>query len=191
MIERLDEKQRRMLALGILGFIVAAILSVTVLPLWLVNSGYQARIDQLQERLQRFGAIAAQDPELRRRFADLQRAQSSRGHFLAGDSEATAAAELQRIIKEISSANGTQLLSTQILPAADEDGMLRIGLRVRISGAMPGLMESVYDLESNEVFLFLENFSMRQATGRRIRATVPLEGFEANFDLIAYMQEMS
>jgi len=191
MIERLDPRQRRIFALAILLAVVLAGLSVTALPVWLANANYQARLDQLQERLQRFEQIASQDPLLRRRYSELQRTQATRGHFLNSDSEATAAAELQRIIKDITAANGTQLLSTQILPAANEDGMLRISLRVRISGALPGIIESVYDVESNGVFLFLENFSLRQAAARRIRANVAVDSFEANFDLVAYMQELT
>jgi len=191
MIDRLDARQRRILAQAIFVLVVLATLSVTALPVWLANANYQARLDQLQERLQRFEQIASQDPQLRRRYSELQRSRAARGHFLNSDSEATAAAEIQRIIKDITAANGTQLLSTQILPAANEDGMLRISLRVRISGALPGIIESVYDVESNGVFLFLDNFSLRQAAARRIRANVAVDSFEANFDLVAYMQELT
>jgi len=191
MIEKLDARHRRIIALSILGCVILAVLSVTVLPVWLINANYQSELDQLHDRLQRYQAITSQDPELRRRYTELARAQSSRGHFLNSDSDATAAAELQRIIKEISAANGTQLLSTQIMPATNDGGMVRIALRVRMTGPLPGIMESVYSLESNGVFLFLENFSLRQGAGRRMRSITAIDTFEANFDLVAYMQELT
>lgn len=188
-IEGLNATQRRYLAIALLVVVVGAFLCVTVLPITLTNNAYDAEIEQLNERLLRLQNISSQDEELRRRYDELRRSQTARGYFLQGDSEAVASADLQRILKEITTVNGTQLMSTQILPATNEDGLTRVSLRVRVRGPLPGLVESIYDLESNSVLLFLDNVSLRTAVSiqQRLRVVNNDLPFEALFDLTAYM----
>ena len=191
MIERMSPARQRFLAIALLVIVVTGAMSVTALPLVLANVHYQDDIEQLQERLLRLRQISAQDDELRQQYADLRRAQSSRGYFLKGDSETIASADLQRILKRISASNGTQLVSTQQLPATSENNLTRISLRVRVQGPLTGLVESMYALESNSVLLFLDNLSLRQTATRRLRVPAHNQSFEASFDLIAYMSEIS
>jgi len=189
MFERMSEAHQRRLAVALLATIVAAVLSVTALPAVLANASYQREIVRLQGQLLRLRDMAEHDEELRRQYAELRRAQSSRGYFLKGDSEAVASADLQRIIKGIAAANGTQLLSTQILPANSENELTRISLRVRVQGPLTGVIESLYALESNSVLLFLDNLSLRTAESRRLLRAVQDQRFEAQFDLVAYVTE--
>jgi len=190
-IERMSPARQRFLAIALLVVVVIGAMSVTALPLVLANVHYQNDIEQLQERLLRLRQISTQDDELRQQYADLRRAQSSRGYFLKGDSETIASADLQRILKRISASNGTQLVSTQQLPATSENNLTRISLRVRVQGPLTGLVESMYALESNSVLLFLDNLSLRQTATRRLRVPAHNQSFEASFDLIAYMSEIS
>jgi general secretion pathway protein M len=190
-IGKMDASQQRRLAIGLLAVAVLLLLSATILPIATANRALNSELDALHERLQRLEAIASQDEELRARYAQLRRNQATRGYFLQGDSEAVASADLQRILKDITSAHATQLMSTQILPAVSEDSLTRVSLRVRIRGPMEGLVESLYELESNSVLLFLDNITIRTAVSvrQRLRVTNPNPPFEANFDLTAYMTE--
>ena len=52
MIAALNEKQQRWLAIAIFVVFCAAVLAVTALPLWFANATHQAKIDQMQDRLQ-------------------------------------------------------------------------------------------------------------------------------------------
>jgi hypothetical protein len=84
-----------------------------------------------------------------------------------------------------------QIVSTQILPVATEEGFVRIALRVRLRGVLPAVLRSIYDIETNDVHMFLDNLSLRNnRTGARQQQlwTLPME---AEFDLIAYMPEES
>jgi len=195
-IADLTPVQSRRLSIGLLAAAVLLLLAVTVLPVYAVNASYENRIASMQERLHRMQHIAAQDEELRQRYSALRRTQSSRGYFLEGDSEAVASADLQRILKSVTSQHDTQLMSTQILPAARENTLTRIALRVRVRGQMPGIVESVYALESNPVLLFIDNLSIRSAVSvrQRLRAQPQAQAqqaFDAEFDLIAYVAEAS
>jgi len=190
-IGNMDASQQRQLAVGLLVIAAILLLCVTILPVTLANRALNGEIETLHGRLQRLETIASQDEELRARYAKLRQNQATRGYFLQGDSEAVASADLQRILKNITTAHDTQLMSTQILPAVNEDSLTRVSLRVRIRGPMEGLIESLYELESSLALLFLDNISVRTAVSVRQRLRVENNNlpFEANFDLTAYMME--
>ena len=192
MIKALDEKQQRQMAIVILVAFVGIVLSLTALPLWLANSSRQSNIDQLYDRLQRFRQVAEQDSSLRPEYEQLKRSQLSDGHYLKSDTVAVAGAELQRMIKDITTANRAQVLSTQILPARQEQGFIRIALKVRLRGTLPSILKSFYDIETGEVFLFLDSVSLRDsAGGRRRPGQIAIQQMDTDFDLIAFMPDIS
>ena len=187
MIEQLSKMDQRRLAVTLLAVFLGAVLLVTVLPVWSANAAYQTRIDRIQEQLQELRADAAADESLRPRFEQLRQSQLSDGHYLKSGTEAVAAAELQRIVKRITGSNGTQILSTQILPSSQEEDFVRVALKVRMRGTLTGIVESIYDVESSTTFLFMDNVSIRDSARRRsIRQRVG-DQFDTDFDLIAYM----
>ena len=132
MIERLDNNRQRQLAVGLLVIAVLALLSITALPIWAANASRQASLDQGMERLQRYEQIAIRDEELLPQYEALIRQQKSAGNHLRSDTPAVAGAELQRLVKTITSANSTKIMSTQILPIAEERGFVRVALKVRL-----------------------------------------------------------
>ena len=174
MITKRDSRQQRQLAIGILVVAVVAILSVTALPVWLANSSRQATLDDTYERLNRYQQIAARDRELLPQYEALKQSQRSAGNTLRSDTVAVAGAELQRRLKDISGKNQAQIVSTQILPASSEEGFVRIALRVRLRGALPSILQSAYDIETDDVHMFLDNLSIRNGAGGLIRTDLYL-----------------
>ena len=191
MISELDSNQQRQFAIGILVLAVLAILSLTAGPVWYANASRQAAMDQAQERLLRYEQIAARDKELLPQYEALRQAQKSAGNQLRSDTAAVAGAELQRRVKDITAVHQAQIVSTQILPIATEEGFVRIALRVRLRGVLPSLLQSVYDIETNEVHMFLDNLSFRNNAAGLRQQQMLIRPMEAEFDLIAYMPEES
>ena len=166
-------------------------LGVTAGPVWYANASRQAALDQAQERLQRYEQIAARDTELLPQYEALRQAQKSAGNQLRSDTAAVAGAELQRRVKDITAVHEAQIISTQILPVAGEEGFVRIALRVRLRGVLPSLLRSIYDIETNNVHMFLDNLSLRNNATNLRQRQVLIRPMEAEFDLIAYMPEES
>ncbi len=168
--------------------------SVTAVPVLVLNSGYQRDLDDLHRQLVRYESIAAKDSELRGHLASLQRAQASSGHLLRSDSLMVAAAEMQADLEKIADAHETQLVSTRILDAdgdaEDEVGLMRVALDVQARGTLENLVNSVYALEASPTLFFIEDFSSRIASMRRMRGQEPQSIFEARFTLVGYMAEM-
>lgn len=191
MISRLGDSQKRVLARVILVVAVGLVFSITALPLWLANAARQDTLDELHERLLRYEQIAARDAELLPQYRALKQAQMSAGNYLKSDTVAVAGAELQRMTKAIAAVNGAQVVSTQILPAANEDGFARIALKVRLRGELPAILRSFYDMETDDVFMFLDSIGLRESNIRRRPGQLKLHLMDAEFELVAYMPEIS
>jgi hypothetical protein len=185
----LDKNRQRQLAIGLLVIAVAALLSVTALPIWAANASRQAKLADGIERLQRYERIAARDEKLLPQYEALISRQKSAGNHLRSDTPAVAGAELQRTVKAITSANDTQIVSTQIQPFGDELGFVRVTLRVRVRGTLPAILQSFYDIETDDVHMFIENVVLRDNVAGRAEPRV--RPMDAEFDLVAYMPETS
>lgn len=186
---RLDKKRQRQLAVGLLVVVVLGLLSVTAVPIWAAHASREARLAEGIERLQRYERIAARDEKLLPQYEALIRQQKSAGNHLRSDTPAVAGAELQRRVKSITSANNAQIVSTQIQPFSDERGFVRVSLKVRLRGTLPAILQSFYDIETDDVHMFLENVSLRDNMIGRSAARI--RSMDAEFDLVAYMPETS
>jgi general secretion pathway protein M len=191
MIANLDKNRQRQLALAILVAFIAALLCITALPIWAANASRNATLAEGMERLQRYEQIAARDKELLPQYEAMIRKQKSAGNHLRSDTPAVAGAELQRLVKSIASRNKAQIVSTQILPAGEEQGFVRVALTVRVRGTLPAVLQSFHDIESDDIYMFLDNVSLRDNMVGRSQFKVELRPIDAEFDLIAYMPESS
>jgi hypothetical protein len=187
MIGQLTRDQERKLAIGILGIVSILLLALVIVPVWRTNSIYDLQLESLQTQLQTLQSRAAADAALLPRYEQLLRSHAASGHHLKSDTEAVAAAELQGIVKTISSRNSTRILTTQILPATEERGFIRVTLRVRARGPLEGMVRTIYDIEANQTFLFLDKLSLHDGARRRHRGSSEIDQFDIDFDLIAYM----
>lgn len=181
----------RRLAVAILVVVVLGVLGVTVAPVWAAYASRQAALDDLTERLQRYEQVARRDESLLPRYQSLRRAQMAAGNYLKSGTGAVAGAELQRRITDIAASNDAQIVSTQILPAVEEAGFVRIAIKVRMRGSWPAILGSLYDIETDDVFMFLDNASVRDRMAGRPAAQYGYRLMEADFDVIAYMPDVS
>jgi general secretion pathway protein M len=191
MIEKLEKKQQRQLALAILAGAIIAVLMITAGPAWVANASRQARLDDANERLQRYQQISARDRELLPQYEALLQKQRSAGNHLRSETSAVAGAELQRLVKTITSSNQAQILSTQLLPVSEEQGFLRVALKVRLRGELPAILQSLYDIETDDVYMFVDHLALRDNTAGRSRYINQLLPMDAEFELVAYMPEAS
>ena len=191
MFDVLNAKQQTQLAISLLAIAIITVLCVTVLPAWRINASFQNQIDSLSSRLQVYDRITASDANLIPQFEAIKQAQLTGGHYLRSETVAVAGAELQRMVKEIAAANGSQILSTQILPTTQDQGFVEITLKVRMRGELWSVLESFHSIETNDVYLFIDNASIRDSgVGRRPRQLI-VKLMDADFELTAYMPDIS
>jgi general secretion pathway protein M len=91
--------------------------------------------------------------------------------YLEGPSDALAAAQLQDRVRGVVEAAGGELRSTQIMPAEPVDaspGTRRATLRVQLMVAIDGLAEILYDLESGQPYVLIDELAVRSQRIRRL-----------------------
>jgi general secretion pathway protein M len=191
MIGKLQKKQSRQLAIGILAGAVIGALAITAGPVWLANASRQAALDDAHERLGRYQQIAARDQELLPQYQALLQKQRAAGNHLRSETSAVAGAELQRLVKAITGGNKAQILSTQLLPVSEEQGFLRVALKVRLRGTLPSILQSLYDIETDDVYMFVDDLALRDNMTGRARQQNIIPPMDAEFELVAYMPEAS
>ena len=192
MIEKLNPRQRRLLALAILVLALGAVFSVTVLPALLANQHYQDTIAAQQDRLQQLRRAAAIGDTLQPQYEQLKSWQTTDAHYLKSNSAALAAAELQRLVKRIVVAKNAEVVSTQILTTRQEEGFDRVALKVRIRGGLENIVQAFHVIETGDPFVFLDNVSVRASRGRRIRGQVATaQTLDIDMELIGYMPHSS
>jgi general secretion pathway protein M len=183
----------RTLAVALLGIALLGAYRLIIAPLLVAYREGEARIEQAKELLQRYEALAQQRSLLADRLAEQQERAASAAGYLQGPSDALAAAQLQDRVKSVVQTAGGELRSTQILPAEPLEaglGVRRTTLRVHFVVTIEGLETTLYELETGQPYLIIDEVTVRQERVRR-RRNEPGEHpmLDVSFELFGYVRE--
>jgi general secretion pathway protein M len=183
----------RTLAVVLLGIALLGAYRLIIAPLVIAYRDGQSRIEQAKELLQRYEALAEQRSLLADRLAEQQERAASAAGYLTGPSDALAAAELQDRVKSVVEGAGGELRSTQILPAEELEADLdfrRTTLRVHFVVTIEGLEETLYELETGQPYLIIDDVTVRQERARR-RRSQPRDQprLDVSLELFGYVRE--
>jgi general secretion pathway protein M len=183
----------RTLAVALLGIVLLGAYRLIVAPLLSAYRDGEARIEQAKDLLQRYEALAQQRSLLTDRLAEQQELAASAAGYLQGPSDALAAAQLQDRVKSVVEAAGGELRSTQILPAEqlEEDlGFRRATLRIHFVGTIEGLEETLFELETGQPYLIIDDVTIRQERVRRRRSEPEAQPMlDVSLELFGYVRE--
>ena len=190
----------RLIALLLLGLFIAG-------GQWLYERYWLGRhqlyadtTEQLQDRLSRYQRMIAQRPHLEQRLSEIRQSDAVDVYYLSQDTPTLAATELQRRASQAVQSNGGSLTSSQVLPIEQENGFIKVAIRVQMNGDVEALNKAIHALESNRPTVFIDNVQIRS---RRIRQRVPRSAnrsgrgvqiqtqiqLTAQFELAGYMQK--
>jgi general secretion pathway protein M len=182
----------RMLALGLLGGLLLAGYALVLAPVIAAYQEVGQEIEESQLLLQRYRSLASQRPELSARLADLERQAAKVGGYLKGSSDALAAAELQDHARAVIEGAGGSLRSTQILPAGAVDSKVpvrRATLRIQFGIDIKGLQKVLYQLETGQPYLFIDQLTVRQQRVRRRSKELDQEPvLDVSFEVFGYVR---
>ena len=162
-----------------LVFVLAAL--ALAVPVMLVHRHYDAAIEQLTDRLERYRRIIAMAPGLKAGLEKVK-ARDGRKFYLKNAAPALAAAEIQEIAKTIIEAQSGKLTSIQIIPHKDDGGYRQIAVNLQFSGSIASIQKILYALETRQPYLFVGNLSIQSppdeqlpcGAGRRTRIFCPV-----------------
>lgn len=165
---------------------------------------YSDHLSSLRDRLARYQRMLGARDKLTDTLTTVRQDDRSDSYYLNRMAPPLAATELQQRVSRAVQSNGGSLASSQILPAADEQGFTRIAIRVQLTGDMDTLQKTLYALESAQPMLFVDNVQVRSRTVRqRVRPTRGPDGrpipasqryrtevqLIAQFDVAGYMRK--
>lgn len=161
----------RLLALALLLLPLALVYRVGVLPAWQAYVAQGERIDQARTQLHSYQRLAAQLPGLRRQLAELGEQQQLAPYLVEAPNSALAAAVVQQRLQALAEANEGRVLSTRVLRVAADGSFERVAVSARLQIALEGLQAMLYELETGQPYLFVEDLSVMTRPVRRGRQT--------------------
>ncbi len=183
----------RTLAVVLLGVALLGGARLVVAPLLAAWRDAAAEIEQAEFLLQRYRALAEQRGAMAERLAEQQELAASAAGYLQGPSDALAAAQLQDRVKTVVERAGGELRSTQILtatPVEIDATIRRTALRVQFVVTVAGLAETLYELETGQPYLLIDELTVREQRTRSRRRDEPESEaqLDVSLELSGYLQ---
>ncbi|MGH8559029.1 MAG: type II secretion system protein GspM [Methylococcales bacterium] len=187
----LNKARQRFLALGLFFLCIVLVLGAVVAPLVDAAASYNESLDDLQFNLLRYKRTAAGRENVLQQLDKLKRQQGDEDQFSNRETPALASADLQQLIKKAVLDAGGRLISTQVIPETEEEHLIKISVMVRIMGDTMALRNVLYEIETAQPMLLVENLVIRSNPGRRDRKTrklLPSNELNVNFNVSGYMR---
>lgn len=186
MMRPLTPLQSKSLALALLALVFVLAALALAVPAMLVHRHYDAAIEQLTDRMERYYRIIAMTPGLKAGLEQVK-ARDGRKFYLKNAAPALAAAEIQEFAKTVIEAQKGKLTSIQIIPHKDDGGYRQIAVNLQFSGSIASIQKILYALETRQPYLFVDNLSIRSRLMSNYRAAPGVEPeYFVQFDLIGY-----
>jgi len=183
----LTQTQGRALAIALLLLTLAVCYLLLIRPPLAAYRASQQEIEQLQERLLRYRAIAAQRTAHEKELEQLKLRQTAQDYFLKSETNALAAAEMQDYVKTIIGESGGELVSMRVFPVAAYGRFSSVSIRVQMTGNIETVLLVFHALESGQPFVVIDEVYVqpqRRRTGRggpieeRLDIRFKLSGFQ-------------
>lgn len=157
----------RLLAVGVLLALLAAVLQFAVVPAWKAYAAQDQRLEIARGQLERFQRLAAQLPGLRGEVARLRDTDPLAPYLIQATNDALAAAELQERLKAITLGHDGRILSTRVLKGAADGPFDRVVVEARLEIPLEGLQDLLYEIDTKKPYLFVEELSVMRRPQRR------------------------
>jgi general secretion pathway protein M len=151
----------RLVAVMLLLTVLAAVYLHIVEPTIAAYVAVEDRLVESRSLIEHFDRLAVRGPVYASRLAELENEERAKGYYLAGDTDALAAASLQDRLGQVIDTNAGVLRSLQPLSGTDESGFRRIAVRVSIAATTENLVRTLRDIEGGLPILFIDNLEIR------------------------------
>mgnify|MGYP000356010556 CR=1 FL=1 len=188
-----DISSQRWLALGLLGAVILLVAFIVIIPLSSVAIDNHEQKQQLIFRLQKAKQIVARKDHVSATIEHIKKKHKAQNYFSTRKTESLASADLQKFIKSTISQAGGQLTSTQVLPhVSTEQGFKKVVVKVRMAGEIDVLRHVLYEIESSDQIMIVEQLDIRPVRGKRNRKTRKIEAsnkMNINFQVASFMRK--
>ena len=170
-MQTLNDKQQRWLAVGLLLITIMSIALLIFMPWYNSMAKTLEDIDEQVFRDKRYQRVIASREEVLTEIEQGRIEINSLGYFSAQTKPSLAAAELQKRLKEMVQNADGEISSTQVLPNKDEDGLLRITVKVKLTGDVEMLRNLLFEIDVEKPLMMIENLTIVPGPAKRNRKT--------------------
>jgi general secretion pathway protein M len=162
----------RLLALALLLLPLALLVRFAFMPAWQAYQDQGEQIARASAQLQDYQRLAGQLPALREQLAALREQQVLTPYLIDAPNSALAAAGVQQRLQTLADAHGGRVLSTRVMRGSPDGPFERVAVSARLQVSLEGLQSMLYELETGEPYLFVDDLSVMSRPVRRGRQTV-------------------
>ena len=188
----LSDKQQRWLAIGLLLGVTISIGLLIFIPWYGSLIKTQEDIEEQVFRDKRYQRVIASREEVLVEIEKGRKEINALGYFTNQATPALAAAELQKRIKQMVQDADGEISSTQVLPNKDEDGLLRITVKVKLTGDMEMLRNLLFEIDSEKPLMIIENLTIipgRKKRNRKTRKTEQTDKVVVTLEVSSYIRK--
>jgi len=179
----------RTAALSLLVFVIGALYLLLVSPVLEAYRSTDEASQEVLEQLARYEHISKTNPNRKAELEKLAKQQSRSGVYLAGDTDALAAAGLQEDVSAKIKKNGGKVRSMQILPVKTDGDFKRVSVRVQLMATLGSFARILYALESGKPYVFIDNLDVKNRRARKAKkGTQEDPELVIRFDLYGYLR---
>lgn len=179
----------RTAALGLVAVLIGTAYLLLVAP---VVEGYRSTNEATQhvfEQLARYGQLSKTYPNRKAQLERLDRQQARSGIYLAGETDALAAAALQEDVGAKIERNGGRLRSMQPLPVKTDGDFKKVSVRVQMTATLGSLARILHALEAGKPYVFIDNLDVKNRRARKAtQAQQDDPELVIRFDLHGYLR---
>ena len=179
----------RAAALALLAVVVGTAYLVLVAP---VVEAYRSTDEATQhtlDQLARYEQISRANPNRKAQLERLSKQQARSGIYLAGETDALAAAALQEDVGAKIERNGGRLRSIQILPVKTDGDFKQVSVRVQLTATLGSFARILHALESGKPYVFIDNLDVKNRRARKAtKAQQDDPELVIRFDLYGYLR---
>jgi len=129
---------------------------VLVYPLLALESSWSQDLARKRQLLVRYQALRESKGKVAQALQALKNTVGQmEGQFLAGGNAAVASADLQEILKNVTSAHGVQMTSIKVLQPRVAGPYQEVPVQVQLSASVTQLLTVLYHLEHHKKLLFI------------------------------------
>lgn len=179
----------RTAALSLLVFVIGALYLLIVSPVIEAYRSTNEASREALEQLARYELLSKTNPNRKADLEKLGRQQTQSGVYLAGDTDALAAAGLQEAVGAKIEQNGGKLRSMQILPVKTDGDFKRVSVRVQLTATLESFFRVLYALESGKPYVFIDNLDVKNRQARKAKKDTDEDPeLVIRFDLYGYLR---
>jgi Tfp pilus assembly protein PilO len=177
----ISKRDRKILTIGIVAVALFMVYSYVISPFIESEQDIRERTEQREMLLQKYEKIISQRKEIEKKLTQIKRQQGQLNQkLLKGSTPSLAAAEMQKMLEQISKKYDLELKSVKVKDAEKEGDFLAIPLEIRLTTDLNSTRKFLADLENNQKYLIIPQLKIsvkNQRDPQEVIVTIVVTGF--------------